>query len=100
MEYIRQLNPFYKMMSVTVIIFLISGIFSAFAENGNNESVTAYSQKGSQGSEVEAVQQTLKDRGLFNAESRDTSEKRQKKQFSDSRNSRGLRRRELPIMQR
>ena len=68
MEYIRQLNPFYKMMSVTVIIFLISGIFSAFAENGNNESVTAYSQKGSQGSEVEAVQQTLKDRGLFNAE--------------------------------
>ena len=68
MEYIRQLNPFYKMMSVTVIIFLISGIFSAFAENGNNGSVTAYSQKGSQGSEVEAVQQTLKDRGLFNAE--------------------------------
>ena len=68
MEYIRQLNPFYKMMSVTVIIFLISGIFSAFAENGNNESVMAYSQKGSQGSEVEAVQQTLKDRGLFNAE--------------------------------
>ena len=55
-------------MSVTVIIFLISGIFSAFAENGNNESVTAYSQKGTQGSEVEAVQQTLKDRGLFNAE--------------------------------
>ena len=68
MEYIRQLNPFYKMMSVTVIIFLISGIFSTFAKNGNNESVTAYSQKGSQGSEVEAVQQTLKDRGLFNAE--------------------------------
>ena len=68
MEYIRQLNPFYKMMSVTVIIFLISGIFSAFVENQNNESVTAYSQKGSQGSEVEAVQQTLKDRGLFNAE--------------------------------
>ena len=68
MEYIRQLNPFYKMMSVTVIIFLISGIFSAFAGNGNNETVTAYSQKGSQGSEVEAVQQTLKDRGLFNAE--------------------------------
>lgn len=94
MEYIRQLNPFYKMMSVTVIIFLISGIFSAFAENQNNESVTAYSQKGSQGSEVEAVQQTLKDRGLFNAESRDTSEKRQKKLFSDSRSSRGLRRRE------
>ena len=67
MEYIRQLNPFYKMMSVAVIIFLISGIFSAFAKNGNNESVTAYSQKGSQGSEVEAVQQTLKDRGLYNA---------------------------------
>ena len=56
MEYIRQLNPFYKMMSVTAIIFLISGIFSAFAGNGNNETVTAYSQKGSQGSEVEAVQ--------------------------------------------
>ena len=68
MEYIRQLNPFYKMMSVAVFIFLISGIFSTFAKNGNNESVTAYSQKGSQGSEVEAVQQTLKDRGLFNAE--------------------------------
>ena len=30
----------------------------------------------------------------------DTSEKRQKKLFLDSRNSRGLRRRELPIMQR
>lgn len=32
MEYIRQLNPFYKMMSVTVIIFLISGIFRPLRE--------------------------------------------------------------------
>lgn len=100
MEYIRQLNPFYKMMSVTVIIFLISGIFSAFAGNGNNETVTAYSQRGSQGSEVEAVQQTLKDRGLFNAEVTGYFGEKQKKLFSDFRNSRVLRRRELPIMQR
>ena len=70
MEYIRQLNPFYKMMSVTIIIFLISGIFSAFVENQNNESVTAYSQKGSQGSVHKEFAAAIdsKDRGLFNAE--------------------------------
>ena len=66
MEYIRQLNPFYKMMSFTIIMFLISGIISSIPSDSN--AVIAYSQKGSQGSEVEAVQQTLKDRGLFNAE--------------------------------
>ena len=66
MEYIRQLNPFYKMMSFTIIMFLIFGIISSIPSDSN--AVIAYSQKGSQGSEVEAVQQTLKDRGLFNAE--------------------------------
>ena len=66
MEYIRQLNPFYKMMSVTIIMFLIFGIISSIPTE--KDAVIAYSQKGSQGTEVEAVQQTLKDRGLFNAE--------------------------------
>ena len=67
MEYIRQLNPFYKMMSVTVIIFLISGIFRLLRETGITKLSRLILRKA-RSSEVEAVQQTLKDRGLFNAE--------------------------------
>ncbi|MGN0611636.1 MAG: cell wall hydrolase [Ruminiclostridium sp.] len=63
MNYIRSLNIFYKLMAVTICLFIISGI--AFSFRTENESVVAYSQKGSQGTEVEAIQQTLKDRGLF-----------------------------------
>ena len=63
MNYIRSLNIFYKLMAVTICLFVISGIFFSF--RSENESVVAYSQKGSQGTEVEAVQQSLKDRGLF-----------------------------------
>ena len=65
MEYIKQLNPFYKMMFITILFFLIFG-FTFSMPSGSN-AVIAYSQKGSQGTEVEAVQKTLKDRGLFNA---------------------------------
>ena len=66
MEYIKQLNPFYKMMFITILFFLIFG-FTFSMPSGSN-AVIAYSQKGSQGTEVEAVQKTLKDRGLFNSE--------------------------------
>ncbi len=66
MQYIKDLNPFYKLMSVTIVLFLICGLITSVSHT--EDAVVAYSQKGSQGSEVEAVQQTLKDRGLFNAE--------------------------------
>ena len=78
-------------------MFLIFGIISSIPTGSN--AVIAYSQKGSQGSEVEAVQQTLKDRGLFNAEVTGYFGERPRKLFYAFRSNKDLLRQVLPTRQ-
>lgn len=99
MEHIRQLNPFYKMMSVAVIIFLISGIFRLFGKTEITNRSRLIHRKAHKALRSRRYSRRLRTEDYLTPRSRDTSEKRQKKLFSDFRSSRGLRRRELPIMQ-
>ncbi len=58
------LNSFYKILAATLgVLFTLSAITSAFTG-----SYPAISQIGSEGAEVRAIQEKLKDRGLFNGE--------------------------------
>lgn len=66
MQYIKKLNPFYKLSLAFIFIFAImAGIFNFPA---GNDDLQVYSARGSQGAEVEAVQKMLSERGLFTAE--------------------------------
>ena len=49
-----------------LLVFLAAVIFTA--GTGISSDIPAYSQTGSQGAEVEAIQRVLKERGLFNGE--------------------------------
>lgn len=58
------LNSFYKILAATLgVLFTLSAITSAFTGT-----YPAISQVGSEGAEVRAIQERLKDRGLFNGE--------------------------------
>lgn len=58
------LNSFYKILAATLgVLFALSAITSAFTGT-----YPAISQVGSEGAEVRAIQERLKDRGLFNGE--------------------------------
>lgn len=66
MQYIKNLNTFYKLALVFILIFsLAAGIYNI---TPSGEAVKVYSSRGSQGAEVEAVQKVLAERGIFNAE--------------------------------
>ena len=65
MQHIKKLNTFYKLSIVAALIFAVG---AAAFNVSSQSSMKVYSQKGSQGAEVEAVQQVLAERGLFTAE--------------------------------
>lgn len=66
MQYIKNLNTFYKLALIFILIFALSaGIYNI---TPSGEAVKVYSARGSQGAEVEAVQKVLAERGIFNAE--------------------------------
>ncbi len=66
MERINKLNSFYKMSVIAIVFLLLSGIISHIIADSMSKPV--YSARGSQGAEVEAIQQVLSDWGLFDAE--------------------------------
>ena len=65
MNRIKKLNSFYKIALCAALIFTA---LCAGANITADKTVTVYSQKGSEGAEVEAVQRVLAERGLFNGE--------------------------------
>lgn len=65
MEFIKKLNPFYK---IAITAGLIFAALAACVDMTADKTVTVYSQKGSEGAEVEAVQRVLAERGLFTGE--------------------------------
>lgn len=67
MQKLKEINIFYKLLTASTVIFaLMAGMFHIFAPH--EQAVQAYSAKGSEGAEVEAIQTVLKERGLFKAE--------------------------------
>lgn len=66
MQSFRKINIFYKLFIGTAALFVAAGIITSLPRTASD--IKVYSAKGSQGAEVEAVQQTLKERGLFDGE--------------------------------
>ncbi len=65
MNRIKKLNSFYKIGLCAIMAF---AALAAGVNITSDKTVTVYSQKGSEGAEVEAVQRVLAERGLFNGE--------------------------------
>jgi N-acetylmuramoyl-L-alanine amidase len=63
------MNSFFKIGIASLIAFAaLAGANLKFIDNNDYEAVPAYSKQGSRGKEVEAIQQTLKDYGVFYGE--------------------------------
>jgi N-acetylmuramoyl-L-alanine amidase len=63
------MNSFFKIGIASVLAFAaLAGANLKFIDNRDYTAVPAYSKQGSRGKEVEAIQQTLKDYGVFYGE--------------------------------